>query len=647
MDNIQSARQGEETPDEGALRATKPASVRDESNSRFKYKAFGIVASEEPGPKKAGGLLPSKPLNAPKAKDGSAHVRPVSAGHRPVLTPVPSRAVNLREAKEGLTLESSTGTHERRTERRAPSRAINLREAKEGITLDASPRVYHQPKACSLPGGPVNSREAKGDLAPEVSPEAHQRLAPSPVPAGAVNLREAKEGLTLDASPGAHERGEQRPVPEKSADSTEVKGASLKATFAPTHGVEPKPARPMIEGKTNVTGNKSAPPKARATAEGKVKTTSEAQKSAEAVKEKPDTHVTAKKKSAPPKATATVESKVKARPDGQKAAEAQKTEAVKAKPETPVAAKKKSAPAKPTPAPPAESAAVGPTCDLQAPRRKAPLVTIISYTLLTIVLLAGWLNRGAEVITAKEGTGYIIGIVGGAMMLLLVLYPLRKTAHWMRRMGSIKQWFRVHMVLGLVGPALILFHSNFAMGSLNSTIALVAMLLVAGSGLIGRYIYAKIHYGLYGKEMDLDGLRQDFEHKVNVMRYILDYAPALQERLKAFDARTIRPHYSFCGSILCLLRSFFGALRLRLVLVMGLRRTLRVAARRNQWSSAELKAHSRATHIYISNHISAAMAIARFKVYERLFSLWHILHLPLFLMLVLTAIIHVIAVHMF
>ena len=33
------------------------------------------------------------------------------------------------------------------------------------------------------------------------------------------------------------------------------------------------------------------------------------------------------------------------------------------------------------------------------------------------------------------------------------------------------------------------------------------MLTVAGSGLIGRYIYARIHFGLYGRKADLGELR--------------------------------------------------------------------------------------------------------------------------------------------
>jgi hypothetical protein len=294
------------------------------------------------------------------------------------------------------------------------------------------------------------------------------------------------------------------------------------------------------------------------------------------------------------------------------------------------------------PAPMAE----GPACDLYAPP-KFSVATLIAYTLLAAALILGWAYRGEEILTAKEGAGYIIGIVGGSMMLLLVLYPLRKTARFMRRMGPIKHWFRAHMVLGLIGPALILFHANFSMGSLNSSVALMTMILVAVSGLIGRYIYAGIHYGLYGREMDLNELRNAFKDRRHGMKYVLDYAPAIQERILNFDARVLRPRYTFMGSLGGLAATSLAALWLRLVIALALRRTLRVAAKRHRWTREELKAHGRGARRYISNHIAAAMVIARFKVYERLFSLWHLLHLPLFLLLVLTAIIHVVAVHMF
>jgi hypothetical protein len=39
--------------------------------------------------------------------------------------------------------------------------------------------------------------------------------------------------------------------------------------------------------------------------------------------------------------------------------------------------------------------------------------------------------------------------------------------------------------------------------------------------------------------------------------------------------------------------------------------------------------------------------VAEYRVYERLFSLWHVLHLPLFFMLLAAGIVHVIAVHVY
>jgi hypothetical protein len=37
--------------------------------------------------------------------------------------------------------------------------------------------------------------------------------------------------------------------------------------------------------------------------------------------------------------------------------------------------------------------------------------------------------------------------------------------------------------------------------------------------------------------------------------------------------------------------------------------------------------------------------VAGFAFYERLFGLWHVLHVPLFVMLLVTAVAHVVAVH--
>ena len=46
-------------------------------------------------------------------------------------------------------------------------------------------------------------------------------------------------------------------------------------------------------------------------------------------------------------------------------------------------------------------------------------------------LYFGWVIRDEGYITAEAGLGYALGIIGGSLMLLLLLYPLRKRLrHW-------------------------------------------------------------------------------------------------------------------------------------------------------------------------------------------------------------------------
>ena len=50
---------------------------------------------------------------------------------------------------------------------------------------------------------------------------------------------------------------------------------------------------------------------------------------------------------------------------------------------------------------------------------------------------------------------------------------------------------------------------------------------------------------------------------------------------------------------------------------------------------------------FIRTYIYSIRDLAQFSTYEKLFSLWHIFHVPLVYMLVFSAIWHVIAVHMY
>lgn len=278
---------------------------------------------------------------------------------------------------------------------------------------------------------------------------------------------------------------------------------------------------------------------------------------------------------------------------------------------------------------------------------RSGLHVLIALATAGTVLFVGWRVRTEDLLTAKSGAGYALGIIGGTLMLLLLLYPLRKKARFMRVLGPVRYWFRVHMLFGVAGPVLVLFHANFKFGSLNAGIALVCMLLVAGSGLIGRYIYAKIHHGLYGRRASLQELQQETDASRTRLGMVLDHAPALRQRLQAFEDEVLSRPRGVAHGLWRLLTVGIKTAWTRYAVLGGLKRAFRVMARRGGWPVDERRRQEKAARRYVAAYLLSIRRVAEFSFYERLFSLWHVLHLPLFLMLLIAGAIHVVAVHLY
>jgi hypothetical protein len=245
-------------------------------------------------------------------------------------------------------------------------------------------------------------------------------------------------------------------------------------------------------------------------------------------------------------------------------------------------------------------------------------------------------------LSPQSGLGYALGIAGGSMMLLLLLYPVRKRLPHARYIGSTRSWFRLHMTLGILGPALILFHSNFSLGATNSNVALVCMLIVSGSGLFGRYFYRRIHLELNGREATLDELKE-FSSRLQLTSSV-SFLPALARNIDEEQAVIER---RFAATPL-LLRPLLGA-----AWAVGARRRLRRAVREAIATGADRRHDPgreplRLTaYRYIDDRIGAARRVLEFRAFQTLFSLWHALHMPLFFMLIIAGTVHVVAVHIY
>ena len=78
-----------------------------------------------------------------------------------------------------------------------------------------------------------------------------------------------------------------------------------------------------------------------------------------------------------------------------------------------------------------------------------------------------------------------------------------------------------------------------------------------------------------------------------------------------------------------------------------LRKVLGRYAAERDWERAKLRRRLSTASEMIRTYLKAARNAAQFGAYERLFSLWHILHVPFVFMLVVSGVVHVIAVHMY
>ncbi len=270
--------------------------------------------------------------------------------------------------------------------------------------------------------------------------------------------------------------------------------------------------------------------------------------------------------------------------------------------------------------------------------------------LLLMSALAGlvggaWMLSRHNLFRAGDDVGYWLGVAGGVMMLLLFTYPLRKHVKRLHGWGKVKAWFWVHMGLGIAGPLLVLLHSTFRVGSLNAAVALFSMGVVVGSGVVGRFLYVRVNRGLHEDQASLRRQRARAGLADGESRSLLNVAPLVQARLAMFERRELGPAGASGAWGLQVLTL---PLRQRLVAracAADLRDAFDRLAATGHWTWAERSDKvSRASHL-VQRHLAAVAGVARSGAYARLFALWHVAHVPFVILLALSAVAHVFAVH--
>lgn len=258
------------------------------------------------------------------------------------------------------------------------------------------------------------------------------------------------------------------------------------------------------------------------------------------------------------------------------------------------------------------------------------LVGIVCFALI------GWgfTNADALTLAADDGLGYWLGPVGLACMTLLLGYSVRKRVRAMRNLGPLSIWLEIHLVLGLLGPTAILYHARFESSSTNATVAMACMLAVAGSGVGGRFVYGRLHRGLAGPRRSVDSLQRDARQQLAPIETLIERTPPVKARLERFEQLAFGP----LPWALRLTRPFW----LRPWSWIARIGTVSALAR-----GAEARFRRRDIRRALRRHFGAQCRAVELAVFEQIFSLWHAIHVPLCFILFVSAVVHVVAVHLY
>lgn len=135
------------------------------------------------------------------------------------------------------------------------------------------------------------------------------------------------------------------------------------------------------------------------------------------------------------------------------------------------------------------------------------LVGIYGFNYYTLDAAHRAFSPKHEMLKPGGAIGIRLGITGAIMFCVIFLYAVRKRWTWLGKIGSTRHWLDFHIVLGLTAPVIITFHSSFKFGGIAG-IAYWIMIVVALSGIVGRYIYAQIPRSIGNAEMSFNELQE-------------------------------------------------------------------------------------------------------------------------------------------
>jgi thioredoxin reductase/Pyruvate/2-oxoacid:ferredoxin oxidoreductase delta subunit len=103
--------------------------------------------------------------------------------------------------------------------------------------------------------------------------------------------------------------------------------------------------------------------------------------------------------------------------------------------------------------------------------------------------------------------GLVFGLVAAAAVTLNLAYLLRRSPRLRLTLGSLRAWMTSHVVTGVLALLLAVLHAAFDPRVTVGGFALLALVVLVGTGSVGRYLYSFVPRAANGRELELEEIR--------------------------------------------------------------------------------------------------------------------------------------------
>lgn len=226
--------------------------------------------------------------------------------------------------------------------------------------------------------------------------------------------------------------------------------------------------------------------------------------------------------------------------------------------------------------------------------------------------------------------GHGLGVIGSAMIILLLLYSLRKRELIGIRFGKLQHWLNIHIFFGLIGPLFITLHTSMKFHGIVS-ISYFSMLAVAISGVFGRYVYMQIPRDSRGYILGLDRIQKRIDEIHQSILEQFHASPEIVQVIKQFALVGSGADRSKIGAI-------FSSIGQDLKIKYRARKLERVLSRSGQNPPKETLQEMVAL---ARESLILKRKVAHLDSMNELFHHWHVFHKPFAYIMLLIMVLHI------